>query len=285
MAVGSWVAALYGGKWVHNALANLKTGLNLNQGYFDSSGQRRRLFENPQAIPFQLIPEERFNWTGDRLGIPYTQQRRRLIEEKIQQTTVQNQTWWLLSAGLGLPVFTMGLRDLLQNAAQGLAGKVISSYHLTRARQFREAPVLAERSLDAYLDQQLGAHKFSWLSRWRKRFEETLVKRLELPRHIGLKNALRLDDKALSQAIRSRLESFLTQPDQRLSLMAMKSFLKEETERLDAMNHNVVNLKALRALPPSCITRQKRACCMNITRRIATSAAMPRCLRNCWKAI
>lgn len=253
LAASAWLLALFGGAQLCNELARLKTGLNLNQQYFDSNGERRAIMANPQSIPYQLIPDEQFHWVGDRMGIPYTQQRRRLIEEKIQQTGVQSQTWWLLSAGLGIPVFTMAIRDGFQDAVQGLAGKLVAGYHRTRALQFREAPVLAERSLMAYLDQQLGEHKFSWLSRWRKRFDEQLIANLGLRQSLGLKAGLRLNDAELGDAILTRLHHYRRHPEDRLHLLEMNHFLNGQIEQLSEMGRLVVNLRALKPLPPELV--------------------------------
>ena len=83
-----WMGSHILGSKVTNGLVQLKTGLDLGQDYINSSGERQKIFANPEAIPLHLLPEVTINQIGDRLNIPYGNNRTRQIEDKIKQISI-----------------------------------------------------------------------------------------------------------------------------------------------------------------------------------------------------
>lgn len=82
-----------------------KTGFDVNQQYVDSYGRRKRFFEDPQYLPWDLYSNDEINKIGDKLKIPRNiENREKHIKAKMQQISTQANTLWMLTAGLSTPL-------------------------------------------------------------------------------------------------------------------------------------------------------------------------------------
>lgn len=82
-----------------------KTGFNVNQQYVDSYDRRKRFFEDPQYLPWDLYNDDEINKIGDKLKIPRNiENRENHIKEKMKQIAIQSNTLWMLTAGFSTPL-------------------------------------------------------------------------------------------------------------------------------------------------------------------------------------
>lgn len=111
----TWFAAMGLSPKIINKMVQLKYGLNLDKEYIDSYGRRKKLFDDPGFVCWDLIPKEEIDLIGDRMNVPRgIVNRREAIQEKITQIVIQSKTWLLLSAGVSTPVLASLVADTLK---------------------------------------------------------------------------------------------------------------------------------------------------------------------------
>ena len=87
--------------------AYLIHGVNVQKEYQDSFGRKKPFYQDPQFIPWDLYSDKQIDKIGDRLGVPKNiPNRRDFIQEKMRKLAVQNNTLWMLTAGIATPVMT-----------------------------------------------------------------------------------------------------------------------------------------------------------------------------------
>lgn len=87
--------------------AKLIHGVNVQQQYEDSFGRKKPFYQDPQFLPWDLYSDKEINKIGDRLGVPRDiPNRREFIQEKMRKLAIQNNTLWMLTAGVATPVMS-----------------------------------------------------------------------------------------------------------------------------------------------------------------------------------
>lgn len=110
-----WFASMGISPKIINKMVQVKYGLDLDKEYMDSYGRRKKLFDDPGFICWDLIPPEELSAIGDRMGVPKNIiNRNEAIQEKITQVVVQSKTWAMISAGVATPVIASLLGDALK---------------------------------------------------------------------------------------------------------------------------------------------------------------------------
>ena len=86
-------------------------GFDIGKQYIDEQGRKKSVFQDGNYIPFDMYqgdrPDEDLDIIGDKMGIPRgIEDRHDLIKEQMRKIAVQNNTLWMLTAGLATPVMT-----------------------------------------------------------------------------------------------------------------------------------------------------------------------------------
>ena len=94
-----------------NTPSELVHGFDIGKEYIDDQGRKKSVFQDSNYIPFDMYrgeyPDEDLDLIGDRLGIPRDiQNRHDLIREQMRKIATQNNTLWMLTAGLATPVLS-----------------------------------------------------------------------------------------------------------------------------------------------------------------------------------
>lgn len=107
-----------------------KTGFDVNQQYVDSYGRRKRFFEDPQYLPWDLWKSEDINKVGDKLHIPKNiENRTSHTQDKMKQIATQSNTLWMLTAGFATPL----MASLMGNYASKYVEKVTEASRVQSA--------------------------------------------------------------------------------------------------------------------------------------------------------
>ena len=93
-----------------NTPSRLYQGFNIGKEYIDDQGRKKSVLQDPNYIPFDLYrgeyPGEDLDIIGDRLGVPRgIQDRHDVIKEQMRKIGIQNNTLWMMTAGV-VPVMT-----------------------------------------------------------------------------------------------------------------------------------------------------------------------------------
>lgn len=91
--------------------AQLVHGFNFRKQYVDEQGRKKYVTQDPNYIPFDLYKGKRksedLGHIADRMGIDKNEKdRNELAKEHIRKVSVQNNTLWMLTAGVATPVMT-----------------------------------------------------------------------------------------------------------------------------------------------------------------------------------
>lgn len=114
LGFATWFATMTNNDKITNSMVKAKYGLDLDMEYVDSYGRRKKVFEDPGFICWDMIPQEKLNKIGDRLGVPKgINNRNEAIQDKILQVVIQSKTWAMVSAGVTTPVVASLLADTL----------------------------------------------------------------------------------------------------------------------------------------------------------------------------
>ena len=88
-----------------NLPIKLTKGVDLNLEYENSVGQKKKFFQDPQFICWDLMSDDEINKMGDKLGIPANiKNRKSAIENKARQVAIQGNTLMLSTAGFATPL-------------------------------------------------------------------------------------------------------------------------------------------------------------------------------------
>ena len=109
---GSFLASM--AIWPKVALqwpAQLIHGFNFRKQYVDEQGRKKFVTQDPNYIPFDLYKgkkkSEDLSVIGDRMGISKNQKdRNEVVKEQMRKISVQNNTLWMLTAGVATPIMT-----------------------------------------------------------------------------------------------------------------------------------------------------------------------------------
>ena len=91
--------------------ARIVHGFNFRKQYIDDQGRKKFVSQDPNYIPFDLYKgdkkDEDLDVIGDRLGIKRNiPNRHEAVKEQMRKISVQNNTLWMLTAGLATPIMT-----------------------------------------------------------------------------------------------------------------------------------------------------------------------------------
>ncbi|MCR5265042.1 MAG: hypothetical protein K6E29_00430 [Cyanobacteria bacterium RUI128] len=91
--------------------ARLIHGFNFRQQYIDDQGRKKFVSQDPNYIPFDLYKGDKkshdLDVIGDRAGIRRDiPNRREAVKDHIRKVSVQNNTLWMLTAGIATPIMT-----------------------------------------------------------------------------------------------------------------------------------------------------------------------------------
>lgn len=109
---GSFLASM--ALWPKVALeipARIVHGFNFRKQYIDDQGRKKFVSQDPNYIPFDLYKGDKKNndldVIGDRLGVSRNiPNRHEAIKEQMRKISVQNNTMWMMTAGLATPIMT-----------------------------------------------------------------------------------------------------------------------------------------------------------------------------------
>ncbi len=237
----AWLGSLVLGPRFVNWMVKLKTGVNLNQDYVNTYDERYKLYRDPQYLPLHLLPDEEINRIGDRLGLPYTVDRRRQVEEKIKQISIQTRTWWLLTAGIVVPVAASGMNDVTRDFFYGLISKLKSTYHTQFGLNRTESAPAMMRHLEAYIDECIGKDNHSRLTRWWDKFDHQVVRQLGLEKVFKPHDVVKMPDDKLAAELIRHFSELSQVPEKRQAMDEVLQFLVKQRRALDSMEHEVLN--------------------------------------------
>ena len=91
--------------------ARLVHGFNYRKKYVDDQGRKKEVGLDPNYMPFDLYRGERksedLNIIGDRMGIRKDLvNRQEAVKDQMRKISVQNNTLWMLTAGIATPIIT-----------------------------------------------------------------------------------------------------------------------------------------------------------------------------------
>lgn len=249
LGLASWFTAMNLTPRVIDGLTLLKTGVNLDQVYDSSYGERKNLFSDPHYLPLHLLPERTVNQAANHMHIPDdAPDRRERVEDKIRQVSVQARTWWMLAAGPAAAIISGLLCDVLED---GVMAKV---------NRFRKAFLspgsgASMRQVDAALACRVGYRPESDLSRWWKDLSRYLVRCAGL--HANPELRLPLPERErMAETIARHMVALSAEPSR---LAKLERLLEERMKALQAIKTDAENVlgKAGSALNP--VDREKRA--------------------------
>ena len=115
-----------------NAPSRMVQGYDIGKEYIDDQGRKKSVYQDGNYIPMDMYRGEYIGEDleimGDRMGIPRDiKNRNELIKEQARKTAIQNNTLWMLGAGLATPVMTAliccGLEKVLSPAMEIIRNK------------------------------------------------------------------------------------------------------------------------------------------------------------------
>lgn len=110
-----------------NTPSRVVQGFDIGKEYIDDQGRKKSVFQDSNYIPFDMyrgeFPDEDLDKIGDSMGIPRDiKNRHDIIKEQMRKIATQNNTLWMLTAGLATPVMTAliccGLEKLIAPAVE-----------------------------------------------------------------------------------------------------------------------------------------------------------------------
>ncbi len=236
LGFASWFGAMGITPKIINALIYLKTGVNLNQQYMSTYGQRQDLFKDPNYLPLQVLSDAQINRAADRLGIPPNDpERRRKTEEKMRQIAVQGRTWWMLVAGPATPVISGAICDVLQDPATHMVNALKASLargRVSRAVASGQPEQIAARS-EKYLAQLVGTVPESDLSMWWKDFGRGISEKTGLNKALSIGEVVDSKQEKLVQRLVAHFEK-LDPGSQEFEALA--NYLKTQRQQLSRLD-------------------------------------------------
>lgn len=91
-----------------NKPARIMHGFDIDKEYIDDQGRKKSVFQDSNYIPYDLYrgecKSEDLDVIADRMGIPKdTPNRQEFVKEQMRKIATQNNTLWMLTAGLATP--------------------------------------------------------------------------------------------------------------------------------------------------------------------------------------
>lgn len=108
--------------------AQLVHGFNFRKQYVDEQGRKKFVTQDPNYIPFDLYKGEKKSEDlaaiGDKMGISRKQKdRNEVVKDQMRKISVQNNTMWMLTAGIATPIMTALTCNLLDKPVGDFAEK------------------------------------------------------------------------------------------------------------------------------------------------------------------
>lgn len=109
-----------------NKPGELIHGFEIDKEYIDDQGRKKSVFQDSNYIPFDMyrgeVKGEDLDEIGDKMGIPRDiHNRHDIIKEQMRKIATQNNTLWMLTAGLATPAMTA----LICNGLEYPAGYIV----------------------------------------------------------------------------------------------------------------------------------------------------------------
>lgn len=189
-----WFASMGLSPKIINKMVQVKYGLDLDKEYVDSYGRRKKLFEDPGFICWDLMPKNEIDKIGDRMGIPKNLvNRREAIQEKITQVLIQSKTWMMISAGITTPVFASLIADTLKKPVNFLRTALHNKKMAAIPQKLEQAintgnTDQAKKILTKAIESTFGENEAAALSTLWKEAPENLVKSISLDK--AMKNKM-----------------------------------------------------------------------------------------------
>ena len=110
-----------------NAPSRIVQGFDIGKEYIDDQGRKKTVLQDPNYVPFDMYqgeyPGEDLDIIGDRMGLPRgIKNRNDLIKEQMRKIAIQNNTLWMMTAGVATPVITAlmccGLEKMISPALE-----------------------------------------------------------------------------------------------------------------------------------------------------------------------
>ena len=94
-----------------NAPAKIINGFDIDKQYIDDQGRKKSVMQDGNYVPFDMylgkLKEEDLDAIGDSMGVPRNiKNRHDVVKEQMRKVSVQNNTLWMLTAGLATPLMT-----------------------------------------------------------------------------------------------------------------------------------------------------------------------------------
>lgn len=217
----SWLGAMAITPKVLNGMAYLKTGINQNMRYVTSNNDVRPLFQDPNFLPMQVIPQDlRLHW-AEHLGIDRENpDRPALLKDKLKQLTIQTHTWWMTVAGIATPVLSALICDNLETPLRNL----MIDYRVGKAKkQFDQAVKSGvkgdiEFTLRQYVQTVVGhGTDMTPVARWWGKMQSGMGKMLHL-QGVDAKTLIKGSSAQQFDAVADHLVSHLKSKDVRVHL-------------------------------------------------------------------
>ena len=99
-------------------------GFNVKKEYEDSFGRQKPFFQDPMYIPWDLVDDKRIHKIGDRMGVDKDMPNRKdFIQEKMKKISVQDNTLWMLTAGVATPIASALICNACEKPLNKFLGK------------------------------------------------------------------------------------------------------------------------------------------------------------------
>lgn len=133
VGLATWFAGMALWPKVMGAPIKWMYGVDINQKYQNSEGDRKRFFLDAQYLPWDLYSDEEINKIGDKLRIPKNiDGRREAIQNKMKQVAIQSNTLAMLTAGFTTPVIASALSDKIE---KHILTPMLSNYRISKAEK------------------------------------------------------------------------------------------------------------------------------------------------------
>jgi hypothetical protein len=188
-----WLAAMHILPAFLSAISRLKTGVGLDIPYRSSQNDIRNLMENPNYMPTQVVPKSKQIELMRRYDIPLNAPNKdELLQQKLKQISIQNSTWWMLTAGPGTPLIASILSDRLEmpllNAMTSRRIQTIENTLIAPALQNNNKQQL-ERGIRALAHIKLDGKPWTTqMSLWWQRLPQGVLEALDLQNPQTLKH-------------------------------------------------------------------------------------------------
>ena len=167
-----------------NAPSRMVQGFDIGKEYIDDMGRKKSVYQDGNYIPMDMYRGEYvgedLDIMGDRMGIPRDiKNRNELIKEQARKIAIQNNTLWMLGAGLATPVMTAliccGLEKILTPVMEKVRNnrynsKITEAFKLTKEMNLNVEQIdsnqlskTVEKMLTKYKNQELPKEEFEKL--------------------------------------------------------------------------------------------------------------------------